>query len=149
SGTQPEPGRKKSALVFAGLWILFMAVVPMRMIFWNGRPLTTMSLEDRQPWSWAMFLMRTEPEKLDISYEDRAGQWHQITARPPSRLATAKSDTELYALRDYLLRLYPDAKEIKVDLLLKVNERRHQHKTLNTVVTTSGAQTNLEVENLP
>jgi uncharacterized membrane protein len=126
------------------LLVLVMALIPARVYAWTGRPPNTIVQLDRAPWVFGMFVIRTDTKAVEIRYKDASGDWHEI--QPVGRMKEASSDNELYALRNYVLAVYPDSREVYARLELKVNQRFSVVKTIHTI---AGGTTSLTVQSLP
>jgi hypothetical protein len=113
-----------SALIFVAALVL----MPARIYFLPGPPEELLTLFDRTPWTFGMFLMRQKVASITISYDDKTGQTHSI--EPSGRIETFSNDNELSALARYVKKEHNDAQSISINDLIIVNERRQILKTL-------------------
>jgi hypothetical protein len=121
--------RLQSAISFVMLSL--MVLFPLRVYFFQGRPLDRLSFFDRSPWSYCMYLARQETLRLDVQYQDQQGNWriHPIDKKK-DRWGRACGDNELYALADYVFAVHPDARRVRIDNEIVMNGRLPQEKVL-------------------
>jgi hypothetical protein len=124
-----EPGpvsRIKTALSLA--FIALMILMPLRIYYLPGPPNDLLTLFERTPWGFGMFLMRQKVEQLDIAFDDTQGNTHTVPVF--GRMHTASNDNELLSIAAYVLKNNPGAKSIRINDLIVVNERRNILRTL-------------------
>jgi len=109
-------------------FIALMILMPLRIYYLPGPPIELLTLFDRTPWTFGMFLMRQKIEQLEIAFDDQEGQTHIVEVA--GRIKTASSDNELLSIAHYVLKNHPAAKSIRLNDLIVVNERRAILKTL-------------------
>jgi len=124
--TPPQAAPIKTALALA--YLALILIMPLRIYFLPGPPPELLTLFERTPWTFGMFLMRQKQESLDIAYEDQGGVRHVV--EPSGRMKTASNDNELIAIAKYIFEQHPEAKKVSVNALIVVNERRQILRTL-------------------
>lgn len=117
-------GTSLMALALLGLWL----ILPLRIYFWPGHPVSSLTLQDRRPWTFDMFVVDNSVRDVRVSYVDSSGTVHQVM--PVGRMHYAQSDNELYALAQYVQHTHPDAERIAVEAVIGFNQRRWLQKTL-------------------
>jgi len=121
-------GGSKTSTALALAFIALIIVMPLRIYFLPGPPAELLTLFERTPWTFGMFLMRQKQESLDIGYEGADGQRHTVESQ--GRMKTASNDNELIAIAQYVRANHPEAKSISVNAVIVVNERRRILRTL-------------------
>ena len=116
----------KTTVAVAALAALIL--IPARIYYLPGPPADLLTLFDRTPWTFGMFLMRQNVEAVDISYDDKSGAVHKI--EPSGRIKTISNDNELLALAHYVHSQAPEATAIRINDQIIINERRRILKTL-------------------
>lgn len=116
--------------LWALCYLLVITAIPLR-IYLRPDQLATLSMLDRTPWSFCMFLDREEPKSLDIRYKGGDNIWHQYTPAPTDRTKDTKSDSDIYSLSSYIFHKYPEAQEVRIELELSVNKRAKKFKSLH------------------
>jgi len=127
---RPHKASVMAAFACLAIWL----AMPLR-VYCSTDPFNQVALQDYHPWSFDMFVIKRTPVNLHASFVDAEGVEHPIN--PHQRMCYAQCEREIYALADYIRRLYPEARQIKVDALLSINSQSWQKKTLN-VETDSG-----------
>jgi len=133
--TPPQASPIKTALALA--YLALIIIMPMRIYFLPGPPPELLTLFERTPWTFGMFLMRQKQGSLEIAYEDQNAVRHVL--EPSGRMKTASNDNELIAIAEYVFRQHPEAKKVSVNALIVVNERRQILRTLIWDKATSSA----------
>ncbi|MBU6451745.1 MAG: hypothetical protein KGS72_08215 [Cyanobacteria bacterium REEB67] len=113
---------------FSVAFIALMLLMPARIYWQAGPPNDLLTLFDRTPWTFGMFLMRQKVDNLEIAYDDAAGQTHEMPVS--GRMKTISNDNELIALARYVRQKNPQAAAIRINDQIIVNERRRILKTL-------------------
>ena len=123
----------KSALepILAGAFALVMCAVPLRVYASTERPLNDVTMLDRTPWSFCMFLQRLDENKVDVRYRTTNGDWHKIALSDRWRTQSACTDNELYSICSWVLHRYPEATEVTADIEFRVNKRWTQRKSIH------------------
>jgi hypothetical protein len=121
---KPSPLKTALSLIFIAL-LIFM---PLRIYYLPGPPADLLTLFERTPWGFGMFLMRQKVEELNIAFEDSHGQTHNVEAS--GRMHTASNDNELIAIAAYVSKNNPDARCIRINDVIVVNESRRILRTL-------------------
>ena len=127
---RPHKASIMAAFACLAIWL----AMPLR-VYCSTDPFNQVALQDYHPWSFDMFAIQRTPVNVHASIVDAEGVDHPIN--PHQRMCYAQCELEIYALADYIRRLYPEARQIKVDALLSINSQWWQKKTLN-VQTDSG-----------
>lgn len=112
--------KHRTSVCAAVALLLLWFCVPLRIYFWNDRPTDTITILDRRPWTFAMFVTAEVPNGISASYTDEFGQRHHV--EPVGRMVRAKSDNELYALANYIFRTYPNARTVNVQTDMSIDE---------------------------
>ena len=124
------PGIRTQSLL-ASILIGMMALIPIRVFFYPGRPLDKLSFFDRSPWSYCMYLARQETARLDVAYQDEQGAWHPHPIdKKKDRWGRISCDNETYALANYVFKVHPDAKRVKIENEIVLNGHLPQEKVL-------------------
>jgi hypothetical protein len=113
---------------FSIAFIALMLLMPARIYWLPGPPNDLLTLFDRTPWTFGMFLMRQKVDSLEIAYDDAGGQTHTLPVS--GRMKTISNDNELIALANYVRQKNPAATSIRINDQIIVNERRRILKTL-------------------
>ncbi|MBS2007008.1 MAG: hypothetical protein JST01_08205 [Cyanobacteria bacterium SZAS TMP-1] len=113
---------------FSLVYIAVLIIMPMRIYFLGGPPPELLTLFERTPWTFGMFLMRQKQEQIEMAFEDEKGERHSLEAT--GRMKTASNDNELISIAQYILKNNPGAKEISINDSIIVNERRRVLRTL-------------------
>jgi hypothetical protein len=117
--------------ILAGAFAVLMCAVPLRVYATTERPLNDVTMLDRTPWTFCMFLQRLDVNKVDIRYRTKDGDWHKVTLLNKWRTNAASNDNELYSICSWALHRYPEATEVKADIEFRVNKRWTQHKSIH------------------
>jgi hypothetical protein len=125
SGSAPG-SRLEHAGVLA--FVALMTAVPLRIYFFPERPLNTIVMLDRTPWSYCMFLDRTDTKSVQIRYKTEAGRWYDVPVTGRTRFAVI--DSEVYSIANWVFQQHPEAQQVTVRLELEINRRWTQVKQL-------------------
>lgn len=110
-------------LVTAAACILCIAM-PARLFFLPPYTYLHMSLYDRVPWGFSMFLFHEEVKYVEAVYRTQDHLWHKVPIE--GRMNTTSSASDLIALAYYLSKIHPEADRIMVATCLQVNSHRLQ-----------------------
>lgn len=128
-----EPGLFYKALtVFAAAALL---AIPLRIYFYPGA-FQRMSMLDRRPWTFCMFVTMEGRYKTSIVLKKRDGSL--VWLKPRGRMEYLSSDTDLYALAKYLEKVTPQIEELKIETQYEVGIGRKDHKVLTGKADSAG-----------
>lgn len=133
SAPAPQPEKRRYArrgLVGACAFIALMALVPLRIYFFQTRPLAETTMFDRTPWTFCMFLQRIDQNKVNIIFKEH-GAWQALTLNPKWRTKSASTDTEMYSICNWLFHSRPAVDEVVVELEFAVNRQWTEKKRLH------------------
>lgn len=119
--TEPEarrPARLETAM--AVVFLAMMAVIPLRVYFYPGRPASTLCLTDREPWTFHMFMLKQDTIDVDVRFQDEHGDWHKVPIT--GRMQYTSADSDLYSMIAYLFRIHPEARAVEAKVKLKLND---------------------------
>lgn len=102
------------------VFIALMFIIPLRSYFWLDRDRSLVTMIDRDPWSFHMFLYRYQTKEVTIKYQDKEGNW--IMVPPVGRMVTTAGDNDIHALIGYLFKSKPEAKACLVDAKIMQND---------------------------
>jgi hypothetical protein len=124
--TEPKKNGVETALSLA--FIALMILMPLRIYYLPGPSAELLTLFDRTPWTFGMFILRQKVETIEIVFDDDKGQTHILPVT--GRMQTASNANELISIARYVLQNNPTATSIRINDLIVVNERRRILKTL-------------------
>ena len=111
---------KRRELIPALVFIILMFIIPLRSYFWFDRDRSLVTMIDRDPWSFHMFLYRYQTKEISIKYQDKDGNW--ITVPPVGRMVTTAGDNDIYALIGYIFKTKPEAQGCVVETKIMQND---------------------------
>jgi hypothetical protein len=120
-------------------FVLLLALVPLRIYAFPDRPLDSILMFDRTPWTFCMFLQRILTDKISVRYQTADSAWHEIGLEKTWRTNSAKSDSEMYSICNWVLHNHPEAQAVDVQLINSVNGRYKQHRSLSATRQRVGA----------
>ena len=133
AGAMDNPGVLYRVLtVFAAA---FLIGIPLRIYFYP-HSFERMSLMDRRPWTFCMFVSMEGGYETSIVLKRRDGNF--VWVKPRGRMAWLSSDTDMYALARYLEKTTPGIVELKIESQYYVNLHRRDHKVLTAQVDADG-----------
>lgn len=117
----PDLSFKKPVLdmLVASLACYCCVAIPMRLFFVPPYEYIHMSLYDRVPWGFSMFLFNEEIKFVHVKYREADGKEHIIQL--DGRMKEAASYNELIALAYYVARTHPDAVAVQVTSCTQIN----------------------------
>ncbi len=130
SATNTEPvNLSLSALnmVLCAALIALMLLMPLRIYLPGGPANDVLTLFDRTPWTYGMFIMRQEVNGVNIAVTVSG---EPIYIRPTGWVLQGSTNNDLIAAANYAVKLYPQASLVKVQTIITVNQRRNVLKTL-------------------
>lgn len=129
SAREPQAGTALTAVAAFVLIIVWLAI-PLRLYFMPEHPFSEMSLQDRRPWSYAMYVVCSEsdPNLMQASYVDRSGVTRKIL--PVGRMSKISTDNGLYAMARYIRGQHPEAGRINIAAYIWMDRKWWQKKTL-------------------
>lgn len=111
---------KPPADIFVMAAASFLCVfMPARFFFLPRYEYLQMSLYDRVPWGFSMFLFHEEIKSVQVRYQTADERWQEVQLS--GRMAASSSDSDLVALAYYIARIHPQALRILVRSTLQVN----------------------------
>lgn len=148
---------KRRDTIFAVIVSAIMIAIPARVLFWQGRPIDSLSFFDRSPWTYSMFVMRLQTLEVRARYQDSDGNWHTVFSFDKEeknnlnldvwkRSKDASSDNELIAIAKHVFRTEPNADTVEVISIYQFNKRQIEKKRL--VMVRDGRETELTVERI-
>lgn len=105
------------ALFLIASFLAFL--MPARFFFLPRFEYLYMSLYDRVPWGFSMFLFHEEVRGVEISYQTEDDSWHEV--EPEGRMLQSSSDSDLIAMANYVAARHPEALRIIIRCKLRVN----------------------------
>lgn len=133
-----ELGYKPPGVVYKTLAILATAIffaIPLRIYFYPNA-FEQMSMMDRRPWTFCMFVCLEGRYKTSIVLKRKDG--NLVWVEPRGRMAYLSSDTDLLALAKYLEKSYPGVLELKIESQYDVNMTSRDHKVLTAKACDTG-----------
>lgn len=127
------PGVVYKTLTILATAILF--AIPLRIYFYPNA-FEQMSMMDRRPWTFCMFVCLEGRYKTSIVLKRKDG--NLVWVEPRGRMAYLSSDTDMLALAKYLEKTYPGVLEIKIESQYDVNMTNTDHKVLTAMADQSG-----------
>jgi hypothetical protein len=121
-----HPRRFEVPLAF--LFLTVMLAIPSRIYLPPMRPWHLLAHMDHLPWTYSMFSQIDRVDAVEVTYLDHRGSRHRV--EPVGRMLQASSDGEIQALARDILRRYPEAGRVEVDVRLTINHRRVLSKRL-------------------
>jgi hypothetical protein len=117
----PNLAFKKPALdaLVAAFACVCCVALPMRLFFLSPYEYVNMSLYDRVPWGFSMFLFHEEVKFVHVKYRGADGKEHLLSL--DGRMNEAASYNEMIALAYYVARTHPDAVSIQISSCTQVN----------------------------
>ena len=112
--------RNRKDLIPGLLFISLMFIIPLRSYFWFDRDRSLVTMIDRDPWSFHMFLYRYQTKGITIKYEDKNGNW--IDLPPVGRMLTTAGDNDICALVGYIFKTKAEARACIVDVRIMQND---------------------------
>ncbi|HIA50908.1 MAG TPA: hypothetical protein EYN91_02320 [Candidatus Melainabacteria bacterium] len=121
--------------MFAVIATTILFAIPLRIYFYPDA-FVRMSLMDRRPWTFCMFVSLEGRYKTSIVLKRKDGNlvWFQ----PRGRMAYLSSDTDMLALAKYLEKTNPRVVELKIESQYDVNMTNTDHKVLTAKADQSG-----------
>lgn len=132
------PDYTPPGVVYKTLTILATAIlfaIPLRIYFYPNA-FEQMSMMDRRPWTFCMFVCLEGRYKTSIVLKRKDGDL--VWVKPRGRMAYLSSDSDLLALAKYLEKTYPGVLEIKIESQYDVNMTNTDHKVLTAKAAQSG-----------
>ena len=93
--------------------------MPMRLLFLSPYEYINISLYDRVPWGFSMFLFNEEIKFVHVKYRGLDGKEHLV--RLDGRMKEAASYNEMIALSYYVAKSHPDAIAVQVISCTQIN----------------------------
>lgn len=113
----------------------FLFGIPLRIYFYP-HSLERMSLMDRRPWTFCMFVSMEGRYETSIVLKRQDG--NLVWVKPRGRMAFLSSDTEMHALAHYFEKTTPGIVELKIESQYVVNLHSRDHKVLTAQVDAAG-----------
>jgi hypothetical protein len=125
---EPAAGPSRREVAMAGVVVMALLAMPVRLYILPGGPAGSLSFFDRSPWSFSMYLFVQEVESVSAEYLGPDGHRHSV--RLVGRMDRAGSEKELRALAAFVLRSHPEATAVEVRSRLRINHRRRLEQIL-------------------
>ncbi len=114
-------------MVLCGSLIALMLLMPLRIYLPGGPANDVLTLFDRTPWTYGMFIMRQKVDGMSLAVTVSG---ETLYIKPTGWLLEGSTDNDLIAAANYAVKLYPQANLVKVQTIITVNQRRNVLKTL-------------------
>jgi len=123
-----EPGQAPVLnMVLCAALIALMLLMPLRIYLPGGPANDVLTLFDRTPWTYGMFIMRQKVDGVNIAVTKPDATYY---IKPSGWILECSTDNDLIAAANYAVKLHPSADRVEVQSIVTVNQRRHILKTL-------------------
>lgn len=124
---QPATSARLPQTALSAIFIAVMLLVPLR-IYLPGEPTNdVLTLFDRTPWAYTMFILRQDVNsvKIELSEKSADGTIRQNSIEPFGRMLTTSTVNDMISLARYVIASHPDALTVDVQSLITVNRHRY------------------------
>jgi len=126
--TEEQARAGKLTTIFSALLIMLMILMPLRIYLPGGPDNQVLTLFDRTPWSYGMFIMRQKVEAVHLAVTEPTGVSHCIKAT--GVMLDCSTENDLIEAINYARKSYPGAAQARAETIITVNQRRSILKEL-------------------
>ncbi|MBX9689997.1 MAG: hypothetical protein K2X27_25020 [Candidatus Obscuribacterales bacterium] len=107
---------------------LLVLLMPGRFFLMDRYAYENLTLFDRAPWSFAVYLYHQDVTELQAAYHEAGKSWQVVPTE--RRMRSCSSDNDMLALLYYLEAEHPQADAISIRTILRINSRKQVCKIL-------------------